>query len=183
MLEQVEQVPRSGVIELTRRLVSEKQRGPCNETARYRRALSLTAGDFFRQLVGECSEIKLAEYLRCILARCVGVRPAKQAWNFDVLEHRERRQQAFRLKDEGDLRWTKRFRIAERRPANGTARGKVESRQNMEQRRFPAARRTDEGDTVAALDATRGVLNRDDSAFVFAEDASHVRRFGEDFRH
>src|SRR5207237_10348001 len=120
-------MPSGGVIELTRGLIGEEQRWPRDEAARYGCTLSLTAGDLFGQLVGERSEIELAEYLRCILARGVGVRPAEQTRDLDVLEDREGRQQAFRLKDEGDLRRTKHFRIAQRRPANGAARRNVES--------------------------------------------------------
>ena len=100
-----------------------------------------------------------------------------------LAEHAASRKEALRLKNEGDFLRAQRFRIAQRRPAHASAGCIIETGENVEQCGFSAARWTNECDPVTALNATGGVLNRDDSTIVLAEHAANVSRFKEDFRH
>ena len=148
------------LIELAGRLVGQQQSGTMDERPRDPDALRLPAGQFVRQPIRETGEIEGCERIAdCVVVRGAATQAERQR---HVLGDGERRYQGRELMDHSNRERTQRLTGTDTRPGNRSARGFVESRDQIEQRRLPAPRRTQQRDALAASNGKRRRFERDD---------------------
>ena len=172
--EQVEHAVGVLGVEVAGRLVAEEQARSAHEGARDRHALLLAARQARREEVRARREAHLFERSRRPLATALTRRRDVELAEHDVLERGAMRQEVERLEDEADPPAAQpgARKVVERRDvaplelvhAVGLA---VEEPEDVEQRRLPRPRRSDDGEPLAGpdgeVDGSQGVHGRVDA--------------------
>src|SRR5688572_333263 len=154
-------------VELAGGLVGEQQRGFVGQRTRDGDTLLLPSGQFRRAVVQALAEADILKELRGALRSFGGWNPGLCHRQGDILRGRQDRKQIKALEHEPDRAQpeSRRFTIAHAIDSlslyrDGPRGWLVDHSDEVEQRRLPAARRTNDGDIIPGSDLERHALKR-----------------------